>query len=109
MTSQIELAGLKTSPNYSRIRKLLPLAKQMLPNLDSQEKSVWLVHRLSLPDSLLIIGYSTKSKNVLYAFGHQHFGMTLAAVIGDLMADLRDNKELRVSILPYRANRFNIL
>ena len=109
MTSQIELAVLKTPPNYNRIRKLLPMAKQMLPNIDTQENSAWLVHRPSLPDSLPVIGYSTRSKNVPYTFGHQHLGMTLAAITGDIMADLFDNKEPIVPIFPYRAHRFDML
>lgn len=109
MTSQIELAGLKTPPNYNRIRKLLPMAKQMLPKIDTQENSVWLGNRPLLLDSLPVIGYSTRSKNVLYAFSHQHLGMTLAAVTGDMLANLFDNKKTRVPIFPYRAHRFNML
>jgi D-amino-acid dehydrogenase len=109
MTSQVELAGLNAPPNYNRIRKLLPLAKQMLPQLEPHEESVWLGHRPSLPDSLPVLGYSSKSKNVVYAFGHQHLGMTLAAISGDIIADLLSNKAPIVPISPYRANRFGIL
>lgn len=109
MTSQVELAGLNAHPNYNKIRKLLPLAQQMLPKLETREESVWLGHRPSLPDSLPVLGYSTNSENVVYAFGHQHLGMTLAAITGDVIADLLSNKEPRVSLFPYRANRFNIL
>ena len=109
MTSQIELAGLNRAPNFNRIRKLLPLAKQMLPNIETQEESIWLGHRPSLPDSLPVLGHSTKSENVIYAFGHQHLGMTLAAITGDIIADLLGNKEPKVSVFPYRVNRFSIL
>ena len=109
MTSQVEFAGLHAPPNYQKIRKLLPLAQQMLPKLETHEESVWLGHRPSLPDSLPVLGYSSKSKNVVYAFGHQHLGMTLAAITGEIIADLLSNKKPRVSISPYRANRFGIL
>ncbi|MFQ3191975.1 MAG: D-amino-acid dehydrogenase [Paraglaciecola sp.] len=109
MTSQVELAGLHAPPNYNRIRQLLPLAKRMLSQLETQEKSVWLGHRPSLPDSLPVLGYSSNSKNVVYAFGHQHLGMTLAAISGDIIADLLSNKVPIVPISPYRANRFGIL
>ncbi len=109
MTSQVELAGLHAPPNFNRIRQLLPLAKHMLPQLETQEESVWLGHRPSLPDSLPVLGYSSKSKNVVYAFGHQHLGMTLAAISGDIIADLLSNKVPVVPISPYRANRFGIL
>lgn len=109
MTSQVEFAGLHAPPNYHKIRKFLPLAQQMLPKLETHEESVWLGHRPSLPDSLPVLGYSSKSKNVVYAFGHQHLGMTLAAITGEIIADLLSNKKPRVPICPYRANRFSIL
>lgn len=109
MTSQVEFAGLSAKPNYNKVRKLLPLAKQMLPKLEIREQSVWLGHRPSLPDSLPVLGYSSKTKNVVYAFGHQHLGMTLAAITADVIADLLSNKEPKVPLYPYRANRFGIL
>jgi D-amino-acid dehydrogenase len=106
LISQVEFAGLHAPPDYSRIRKLLPVAKNMLPKLEIHEESVWLGHRPSLPDSLPVLGYSSKSQNVVYAFGHQHLGMTLAAISGDIIADLLGNKTPKVSLFPYRANRF---
>ena len=77
----------------------------MLPNIETQEESIWLGHRPSLPHSLPVLGHSTKSKNVIYAFGHQHLGMTLAAITGDIIADLLGNKEPKVSVFPYRVNK----
>ena len=109
ITSQVEFAGLHAPPDYSRIRQLLPVAKHMLPKLEIHEESVWLGHRPSLPDSLPVLGYSSNSKNVVYAFGHQHLGMTLAAISGDIIADLLSNEAPRVPIFPYRANRFGLL
>jgi len=107
MTSQVELAGLKAEPNYTRIRGLMPLAKQMLPKLEQKEESVWMGFRPSIPDSLPVIGFSSRSKNVLYAFGHQHLGMTLGAVTGLLVADMLSNKTVEIDVFPYRATRFN--
>ena len=109
MTSQVELAGLAAPPNYTKIRKLLPLVKQMLPNIETKEESVWLGFRPSLPDSLPVIGFATKSKRVLYAFGHQHLGMTLGAITGLIISDMLSNKTPRISNHPYRPNRFNLL
>ncbi|MBL4765920.1 MAG: FAD-binding oxidoreductase [Colwellia sp.] len=109
MTSQVELAGLEAPPNYNKIRKLLPRVKQMLPNVDTREESIWLGFRPSLPDSLPVIGFATRTKRVLYAFGHQHLGMTLGAITGLIITDMLNNKVPRVPIYPYRPNRFNIL
>jgi D-amino-acid dehydrogenase len=106
MTSQVELAGIDAAPDYRRIRSLLPEAKRMLPTVDGAETSVWMGCRPSLPDSLPVIGRSTRSHHVLYAFGHQHLGMTLGAVTGRLMADLVAGRTPRMSLAPFRPDRW---
>ena len=106
LSSQIEFGGLVTAPDYSRVRSLLPLAKRMLPTLDTREQSAWMGFRPSLPDSLPVVGFSTNSKNVLYAFGHQHLGMTMGAVTGKLVADLIAGTDPIVDMAPFRPNRF---
>lgn len=62
--------------------------------------------RPSLPDSLPVIGPSAASDSVILAFGHQHLGMTLAAVTAKLVADLIGKRTPRIDIRPYRAGRF---
>ena len=109
MTAQIEFAGLKIAPDYRNIRNLLPRAKRMLPDLDIREESAWMGFRPSLPDSLPVLGFSSRSNNVLYAFGHQHLGMTLAAITGQIIADLVAGREPPIAVSPYRPNRFNTL
>lgn len=109
MVAQIEFGGLDIAPNYSRIRALLPHAKRMLPKLEIEEKSVWMGFRPSLPDSLPVLGFASKSQNVFYAFGHQHLGMTLGAVTGEIVADLFANREPPMDLSPYRPDRFNSL
>ncbi len=106
MTSQVEFGGLKLKPDYEKIRRLLPLAKRMLPKLDTREESVWMGYRPSLPDSLPVIGYSKQSNNIVYAFGHQHLGMTLGAITGYVVSDIVGDRQPRTPIEPYRANRF---
>ncbi len=106
MTSQSELAGVDAPPDYRRIRRLLPEAKRMLPDLEVGEPSVWMGGRPSLPDSLPVIGSSTRSPNILYAFGHQHLGMTLAAITGRLVAELAGGREPAVDLSPFRPDRF---
>jgi len=106
MTSQSEIAGIDASPDYRRIRSLLPEAKRMLPELDTDEQSVWMGGRPSLPDSLPVIGPSRASANIVYAFGHQHLGMTLAAVTGRLVADLVAGRKPVIDPAPFRADRF---
>ena len=109
MTAQVEFAGLNIAPDYRKIRNLLPMAKRMLPDLDIREQSAWMGFRPSLPDSLPVLGFSSKSNNVLYSFGHQHLGMTLAAISGKIIADLVAGREPPIAVSPYRPNRFTTL
>ena len=109
LVSQVELAGLQAPPNYKPIRRLLPLVKKMLPSIDAREESAWLGYRPSLPDSLPVLGFSSSSENIVYAFGHQHLGMTLAAITGQIITDLLSKKPPPVIARPYRATRFGLL
>jgi glycine/D-amino acid oxidase-like deaminating enzyme len=109
MTAQVEFAGMDILPNFNKIRSLLPLAKQMLPDLEPREESAWMGFRPSLPDSLPVLGFSSQSNNVLYAFGHQHLGMTLAAISAQIIADLVASREPPIAVSPYRPDRFTTL
>jgi D-amino-acid dehydrogenase len=106
LTSQVEFAGIDASPDYRRVRSLLPQAARMLPGVDTTEQSVWMGGRPSLPDSLPVIGPSPHCPRALYAFGHQHLGMTLAPVTAYLLADLVAGRAPRIDLAPYRADRF---
>jgi len=107
MTSQVEFAGLEAKPDYRRVRKMIPFAKKMLPGLVSEEKDVWLGFRPSLPDSLPVIGPSPRDPNIIFAFGHQHYGMTLGPTTARLVLELVGGATSSVPLWPYRANRFS--
>ncbi|MFB9356389.1 NAD(P)/FAD-dependent oxidoreductase [Sneathiella chinensis] len=104
--SQVEFAGLEGEADFRRVRKLVPLARKMLPALAGDEQSVWLGYRPSLPDSLPVISPSTRHGNVVYAFGHQHLGLTLGPTSARLVCDLLMGAEPPIPLWPYRANRF---
>ena len=106
MTSQVEISGVDDPPDYQRIRHLTRLARSMLPDLDTQEESVWMGCRPSLPDSLPVISPSSVSKNIIYAFGHQHLGMTLGPVTAFLVEQMLAGEKTKTDLHPYRINRF---
>jgi D-amino-acid dehydrogenase len=56
-------------------------------DLNAQAATPWMGFRPSLPDSLPIIDRVCDGK-VLLAFGHQHLGLTQAAVTAELIAQL---------------------
>ncbi len=106
LTGQDEFAGVDAAPDYRRIRRLIPVAKRMLPEIDATEESVWMGCRPSLPDSLPVVGFASSSRNILYAFGHQHLGMTLGPATGLIVADLIAGRRPSVDLMPYRPDRF---
>jgi D-amino-acid dehydrogenase len=107
MTSGVELAGLDAPPDFSRIRRLLPHAQQMLPGLSDKVTRQWMGYRPSTPDSLPVIGASPHAPRVFYAFGHQHLGLTLSAITGRLVTALINGLPPEVDVTPYRVGRFH--
>ena len=59
--------------------------------------------RPTLPDFLPAIG---RKGRLLYAFGHQHIGLTLAAVTAEAVAELATSEQLPERLKPYRLERF---
>ncbi len=62
--------------------------------------------RPTLPDYLPGIGRAPGSHDVYYAVGHQHLGLTLAAVTADLVADLVTGHPPRLNIRAFDLARF---
>ncbi len=102
----VELGGLDLPPNYRRSEAMLMKAQKFMPGLEAAGGRQWMGYRPSLPDSLPAIGYAGTSKNVLYAFGHGHLGLTQSAATGRLIADLVSGKEPSISIEPFNPQRF---
>lgn len=67
----------------------------------------WLGSRPTLPDYLPAMGRSARADNLFYAFGHQHLGLTLAAVTGRLMASLMVDSRTDVPLAPFDLERFS--
>lgn len=107
LTSGVEFAGVDGAPDFSRIYKLLPLAQQVLPGLSGTITREWMGRRPSTPDSLPVIGPSPRCRNVIYAFGHQHLGLTLGPLTGRLVAQLVRGRTSEFDLGRYSIARFN--
>ncbi len=101
-----ELAKVGAPPDYQRIRRALPLAKQLVPGLRTEDATSWLGHRPSTPDSLPVISRSPHHRSVFFAFGHNHSGLTLGGITGQLVADLVCDRSPRVDVRPFDITRF---
>jgi D-amino-acid dehydrogenase len=66
----------------------------------------WMGSRPTLPDYLPAIGRSRHAPNLLYAFGHQHLGLTLAPVTGEIVAGLIAGEAPPIDIRPFDIGRF---
>ncbi len=106
LTGTIELAGLASPPDWRRARALLPLGQRLFPGLPAGPGTTWMGHRPSMPDSLPVIGRSSRTPDVVYAFGHGHLGLTGAPTTGRLVADLVQGRTPEIDLSPFGASRF---
>ena len=102
----VEFAGLKTLKRKPPLNLLKNKIKDLFPNLECIEKIEWLGHRPALVDSLPMLGYLDKNKQILVAFGHQHLGLTAGAKTGRIVSDLIIGNDIKLKISNYRPNRF---
>lgn len=102
----VELGGLRAPPNFKRAEAMLAKAARFMPGLRTEGGRQWMGFRPSMPDSLPVIGRSTASAAVIYAFGHGHYGLTQSAATGRLVADLLAGRDPPVPTEPFRPQRF---
>jgi D-hydroxyproline dehydrogenase len=101
-----EFSRAESAPDPRKWQRLEHHAKALgLPC--AQGGSHWLGARPTLPDYLPAIGRSQVAGNLLYAFGHQHLGVTLAAATGELLAALPQCAAPAVSLAPFNLQRFH--
>ncbi len=101
----IEIAGNNKEKNPRIINYLNRKAHEML-ELPERPDEEWLGFRPTCPDALPVIGFSTTSEYILFAFGHQHLGLTLAGITGKLIAELANREEPSHNITPFSPRRF---
>lgn len=102
----VELAGLNPHKHQGLLELLQFSSKRALPALTTPTES-WLGFRPSLPDGLPVMGRSRASGRVIYAFGHQHIGLTLGGLSGAVVADLVAGRASPFNLAPYAPDRFN--
>lgn len=106
LAGTVEFAGLTAPPRWDRAQRLIEGARLLLPGLCADDARFWMGHRPSLPDSLPVISHATKARNVVYAFGHGHMGLSWSATTGRLVASLFDGTAPPVDPTPFRVSRF---
>jgi len=101
----VELGGVKAPPTPERLAFLSQRMRDIFPDLKAASRS-WLGFRPSMPDSRPVISESRVGRQIVYAFGHGHIGLTLAPMTASLVAALIQNTLPEISLNDYRADRF---
>ena len=64
----------------------------------------WVIARPCLI-ALPVIGYAPKSDRVVFAFGHQHIGLTLGEITGKIVTDLAQGKPAQPDVSDFAPQR----
>ena len=105
LTAMAEFASPDAPPDHERAWRTIAGAEDMLPGATARVATRWVGSRPSTPDGRPLIGRAPRAGNVLLAYGHGHLGMTLAAVTGELIADLAAGRSPRLDLAPFAPNR----
>ncbi len=85
LAGTVEFAGLEKPASMERAMQLHRLSQGLFrKDLSAEAATPWMGFRPSLPDSLPVIDQVCEGK-VLLAFGHQHLGLTQAAVTAEMV------------------------
>ncbi len=103
----VEFAGLKAGSNPKATDMLERSIKKLYPNIRWQEVDYWLGHRPSTTDSLPLLGHSPRNRQVVFAFGLHHIGLTAGPKTGGIAADLIMGRPRSEDLTPYRVGRFD--
>ena len=106
IAGQSEFAGIDAEPNYARADILAKHMERVFPGISRADMTKWMGRRPSMPDSLPVIGRSTKFANAYYAFGHGHVGLVGGAPTGRIIADLIAGRTPSIDVTPYSPGRF---
>ncbi|MCV9960460.1 FAD-binding oxidoreductase [Pararhizobium sp. BT-229] len=111
LSGQVELASIDAPPNWRRVDILLEHARKTYPalaKLKDIEIDRWMGHRPSTPDGLPVIGRSSRSPDVFYAFGHGHVGFASGPITGSIVAQQITGNDQPFNIRPYSPRRFRL-
>jgi D-hydroxyproline dehydrogenase len=103
--SFVEFGSIATPPDARKWQRLEEHAKALgLPFTSPPER--WMGARPTLPDYLPAIGRHADLPNLFYAFGHQHLGLTLGPLTGELIGAMVTGDPVPLDITPFDVRRF---
>ena len=106
LTTGVEFGRRDAPPTPVQLNQCEPLARRILPLAERRDARPWMGVRPCLPDMLPVIGRAPRHKGLWLNFGHQHHGLTLAAVTGRLLAEMMTGEAPFTDPAPYAVTRF---
>jgi glycine/D-amino acid oxidase-like deaminating enzyme len=106
MTGTVEFGGLELPPDPHRFAMLERHLDALVPHAPREAATTWMGHRPSLPDHLPVLGRVPDGREVYFAFGHQHLGLTLAGVTARVIADAVMDRAPTIDLRPFSPVRF---
>lgn len=111
ITTGAEFAARDAAPTPVQFDRVLPRARELFPLGDAVEPQpfggkTWLGARPCFADLRPVIGRVPHSSGLWLAFGHGHWGLTLGAATGRLIAEMMTGAVPFCDPRPYGAERF---
>ena len=104
-TNFVEFNSPEAPPDPAKPRRLRRKLQKLGYNVETDGPS-WVGSRPVLPDYLPAIGRVPGPHEIFYATGHQHIGLTLGPVTGEIIADLVAGRTSRFDLSPFDLSRF---
>jgi len=104
----VELASTEAPPSSRRFDQIERGVRATFPNMPPVARR-WMGLRPAMPDSLPVIGPSSRGADVIYAFGHGHVGLTLGPVTAQLVSALATGRSEPDVLRHFSPRRFGSL
>ena len=105
IASFVEFARPESAPDRRKWDRLRRHAAELGIRLP-EPVTKWMGARPTFPDYLPAIGRSEIAGNLFYAFGHQHLGLTLAAITGEALGALATGQDPPIDLTAFDLERF---
>ncbi|CAB3803486.1 D-amino acid dehydrogenase 1 [Paraburkholderia caffeinitolerans] len=106
LTTGAEIASCDAPKTPTQLAAVEPLARTLFPLGERLDDEAWMGRRPCTPDMMPIIGPARNHRDLWFAFGHAHHGLTLGPVTGRLIAEMMMGEETLVDPQPFRVERF---
>jgi D-amino-acid dehydrogenase len=106
LTTGVELGLRDTPPTPAQLAAVEPIARETFPLGERVDDTPWLGRRPCTPDMKPVIGPAPRHRDLWFAFGHAHHGLTLGPVTGRLVAEMMTGEAPIVDPRPFSPQRF---